>query len=422
MVSILGEMAERLRILITNNTLAKPAGTELSVLDYATSLRARGHEVAAYSQHLGEIAERLRGAGVVVIDDLKQLPWRPGIIHGHHEWETTVAALRFADVPVVSFCRGPYNWQEAPCLAPNVVLWAAVDEACRDRLVSQHGVPADKVELVLNGIDLERFAPRTEPVASVRRVLIFSNYASEQNYVPAVRAACEKLGAELTVVGAAAGNLHPRPQEILGGFDVVFAKGKAALEALAVGCAVVVCDAAGLGPLVTLENFETLRRLSFGNPCMTEPVESGRVAARFADVTAEKTRGVSDGVRATCGIANTIGRLESVYQRALTTTPDTGAGRLAEFASEFLAGRTQAYKLGRKSREFWREQREPGAPDELDAVKVDRILDAFFNSEAKQAKLRARIEKLEARLEKQHTETERPAARGFAAKLRGLFG
>lgn len=410
-------MAAPLRILITNNTLAKPAGTELSVLDYATSLHRRGHQVAVYSQHLGEIAERLRAAGVTVLDDLEQMPWRPRVIHGHHEWETTVAALRFCDVPVVSFCRGPYNWQEAPCLAPNVVLWAAVDQACRDRLVNTHHLSPDKIELVLNGIDLERFKPRETPLAAVRRVLIFSNYASEQNHVPVVRAVCEQRGAALTVIGSAAGNIHPRPQEILGDYDVVFAKGKAALEALAVGCAVIVCDAAGLGPLVTPENFEALRQLSFGNPCMTDPIDAAGVSARLAQVSAGEVARVSALVRATCGLGRTIDRLEEVYSRAGVEHRDAAdAGEIASFASSFLASRTQAYKLGRKTQEFWHESREASAPDVLDALKVDRVLDAFFNSEARYSKLQARLEKSREQLEKLKKPGQSP--RGLGARLR----
>lgn len=411
-------MTAPLRILITNNTLAKPAGTELSVLDYATSLHQRGHQVAVYSEHLGEIAERLRAAGVSVLADLDQMLWRPQVIHGHHEWETTVAALRFCDVPVVSFCRGPYNWQEAPCPAPNVVLWAAVDQACGDRLVNSHGLPPDKIELVLNGIDLERFKRRETPVAAVRRVLIFSNYASEQNYVPAVRAACERSGAELVVIGSAAGNIHPRPQEMLGDFDVVFAKGKAALEALAVGCAVVVCDAAGLGPLVTAENFEMLRLLSFGNPCMTDRIDEVGVSARLAQVSTGEVERVSAVVRETCGLGRTIDRLEKVYAAAVAERPvAVDAAGIAKFASTFLAARTQAYKLGRKTQEFWHESREPAEPDVLDALKVDRVLDAFFNSESRYAKLQSKLDKAREQLEKLKKPERRPRG-GLAARLR----
>lgn len=421
-VAILGAMPGSLRILITNNTLAKPAGTELSVFDYASSLARRGHLVAAFSAHLGEIASRLREQGVGVVENLETLPWMPDVIHGHHSWETTIAALRFFDAPVISFCRGPENWPEVPCLAPNVVRWVAVDEACRDRLLKTPGVQPDRVEMVLNGVDLVRFKLRETPVTTVKRVLILSNYASEQNYVPAVRAACEHAGAELVVIGSAAGNVHPTPHEILESYDVVFAKGKAALEALATGCAVVVCDTAGLGPLVTTQNLEAMRRLSFGNPCMTDSIDPARVMARLSEVDAAEVARVAEVVRETCGLERTIDQLEDLYAR---TVADGGgaradAERIARFAARFLAECTHAWKLGRKTQEFWHDLREPECPDQLDAVKVDRILDAFFNSEAKLAKVRARLQKAQDKIEELCRRHGKPK-RGVAARLREVL-
>ena len=72
------------RILITNNTLAKRAGTELYVRDVACELLARGHQVVAYSSLLGEVAEELRAATVAVTDRLETVSLAPQVIHGHH--------------------------------------------------------------------------------------------------------------------------------------------------------------------------------------------------------------------------------------------------------------------------------------------------------------------------------------------------
>ena len=43
----------RLRVLITNNTLAERAGSELWVRDLATALLARGHAPIAFSTPIG---------------------------------------------------------------------------------------------------------------------------------------------------------------------------------------------------------------------------------------------------------------------------------------------------------------------------------------------------------------------------------
>ena len=57
--------------------------------------------------------------------------------------------------------------------------------------------------------------------------------------------------ADVEEVGANLGRIVPEPETILGQYDVVFAKGRCAWEAMACGVAVVVCDTWGIGPLVT---------------------------------------------------------------------------------------------------------------------------------------------------------------------------
>ena len=51
-----------------------------------------------------------------------------------------------------------------------------------------------------------------------------------------------------------------QPERVLGRYDIVFAKAKAAMEAMAVGAAVVLCDFGGVGPMVTWADFDRLRR------------------------------------------------------------------------------------------------------------------------------------------------------------------
>lgn len=392
-------MVNRSRILFTNNTLAEPAGTELSLHDACLSLKARGYQVAAFSTQLGEIAERLRAAGAVIVSDLEALPWEPEVIHGQHEWETTIAALRWPQVPVISFCRGPYLWQEAPCRAPNVALYAAVDEECRRRLVERDGIVPERVELVLNGVSMEKFPARAALPVKPLRALIFSNYATDDNYVPTVRSACEAEGIALTIVGKGVNNPCSNPGEILGNFDVVFSKGKAALEALAVGCALVVGDTAGLGPLVNCANFEQLRRLSFGNPCMTEPYTVNAVRARLAAFNAEEAAAVSSLVRSTCGLENTVDRLEQLYDIALQRKPQADMTAWTRFGAEFLMHKAASAKLGRRVQAAWYEAWGLPDPEMLSPEEADHILTHFAQNESKRAQLQSRCDRLRTELD-----------------------
>ena len=57
----------------------------------------------------------------------------------------------------------------------------------------------------------------------------------------------------------------------MGKYDLVFGKGRAALEGLAVGAAVVLCDLEGAGPLVRSDRYDELRRRNFGLRALRSP-------------------------------------------------------------------------------------------------------------------------------------------------------
>ena len=185
------------------------------------------------------MAQELRQATVPVVDDLNAIGVPPDIIHGQQEFETMTALLRFPAVPAVYFC---HDWlmKNTPHF-PRILRYVAVDHTCRDRLVFEHAIPEERIQLLFNFVDLARFKPRGPLPARPKCALMFSNYAREDGRLNAAREACARAGIELDVVGERVGNICARPEEALPQYDIVFAKGRAALEALAVGTAVVLC-------------------------------------------------------------------------------------------------------------------------------------------------------------------------------------
>ncbi|MGH9753251.1 MAG: glycosyltransferase [Blastocatellia bacterium] len=306
-----------LRILITNNTLGPRAGTELYVRDLATALMARGHKPIAYSTQLGEVADELRLATIPVIDNLAALSAPPDIIHGHHHLETMTALLRFPNAPAIYFCHGWLPWEEAPPHFPRILRYVAVDEVCRDRLVYEHAIPVESVRVLFNFVDLDRFKPRGPLPSRPQRALVFSNQAGENSYLIDVRRACAEAGIALDVIGMKAGNACARPEESLGNYDLVFAKARAALEALAVGTAVVLCDAKGVGPMVTLAELERLRPLNFGIRALRRPITPAVISREIAQYDPEDAAAVSARIRATAGRDAAIDQVIELYQEAI---------------------------------------------------------------------------------------------------------
>jgi len=331
-----------LRILITNNTLDARAGSELYVRDLAISLMKRGHFPVAYSPCCGSVAEELANATIPVVDDLRSLAAVPDIIHGQHHFETMTAALRFPTVPVVFVCHGWLPWEERPPVFPTILRYVAVDDLCRERLLTTGGIAADRVSVIRNFVDLDRFAVRQEWPKSPKRALIFSNYAaSDDHRTRAIRTACLRCGIEqLDVIGGESGNGVSRPEQHLHNYDVVFAKGRSALESMASGAAVIVADFAGLGGMVTTSNVEPMRKLNFGARTMqAAAVTEENVLRELQRYDADETRQVSAWVREDADMSKAVDSWLLVYEDMRSPSALTGlSGNVSALHANLVAG------------------------------------------------------------------------------------
>jgi hypothetical protein len=324
-----------LRVLLTNVTLASYTGTELYVFDLARRLLRLGHQPVVYTPEPGDIADRLRRATVPVVNDLAALgSWVPDVMHCHHTLETLLALLHFPTTPAVYVCHDGSVWFDEAPPHRRIVRHVAVDENCRDRLELVHGVPAEHIRLIPNWVDLGRFRPRPPLPAQPGRAVVFSNQATRvDTHLGSIQEACDRLGLPLDVIGFGTGTGTTSPEDLLGRYDLVFAKAKAALEAMAVGAAVVLCDTSGLGPMVTSHEFNRLRRLNFGARSLDGRIDPDAVAGEIKRYDAVDAALVSNRVRTEARLEPTVDRLVAVYREAIEEgaqlTPDpVGEGRV----------------------------------------------------------------------------------------------
>jgi hypothetical protein len=310
-----------LKVLITNHSLRERTGTEVYALELARGLLASGHSPVLYSPRPGPLAELIRRETVPVLDDLDGLNATPDIIHGQHADETVTALLRFPHTPAVYVCHDWYLSMDAPPRFPRVLRCVGVDSACRDKLVFEHGVPEERVSVLLQSVDLEKFRPRAPLPARPRRALILCNQTKENEFLEAARGACARAGVSLDVYGLGVGRPHARPEELLAAYDVVFAKGRTALEALAVGASVVVYWYRRLGPVVTADEVERLRLDNFGMRAMgprSTPEEFGRDVGRaLARYDAREAALVSERVREGAGRGRLVAEFVALYESVI---------------------------------------------------------------------------------------------------------
>ena len=270
-----------------------------------------------YSPVLGPLAEQVRALGVPVFSNIGQIEPVPDIIHGHHHAQTLTALLRFSNTPAIFVCHDATAWHDEPLIFPRVLRYVAVDYRCRKRLEQNTCITPESIRVVLNAVDLSRFRPRSRLPVRPARAVIFSNYASRWTHVAAVTTACKSLGIALDVIGKASNAASSNPEELLPRYDLVFAKARCALEAMAVGSAVVLCDFAGLGPMVSSGKFAELRKLNFGAGTLLRPLDPELIAAEIQKYDAQDAQLVSEQARKEASLTDAITEWIELYHDAL---------------------------------------------------------------------------------------------------------
>jgi hypothetical protein len=255
--------------------------------------------------------------------------------------------LRFPDTPAIYYCHGWLPWEEATLRHPNIVRYVAADHLCRERLIVEGGVSPDKIEVVLNFFDQRSFPRRPPLPATPKRALVFSNELTSHSGLPVLMEACARLGLELHVRGHGNGNPSDQPGALLAAYDVVFAKARSAIEAMAVGASVVLCAAGRLGPMVSMANFSSLRPWNFGIRTLTMPLDVDLVTAELRKYNCEDASQVSHLVRTTCELQPAADHIVDVYQKVLAVgLPVRSADRsqAGADAAEYLERWASRYK------------------------------------------------------------------------------
>jgi hypothetical protein len=307
--------SKRLRVLITNIWLESRGGTESVVRDLALGLLARGHRPIVYSPLLGEIAAEIQHRGVPTIDNLAKIGETPDVIHGHHFIPTGEAIIRFPATPAFFIGHSWRFWVETPPKFPQIRQYAGVDEGCRDRLVDIEGIPADRVMLLFNAVDLTRVPLRSRALETrPLRALAFSKFKS---HLPILRAACERAGLEYAELGQGADRLVSHPEEELARYDIVFATARCALEAACAGSAVICCDERGLGGLVTAADYDRFRRNNFGLRAMTRALTVETVLDEIRKYNRDDAIAVCARARKDADLVKWLETVEKIYFRII---------------------------------------------------------------------------------------------------------
>ena len=317
---------------MTNLFLSRGSGSEAVTELLADALRRAGHEPILFAPEIGPQASRMRMRGHRVVDRLSGVVAPPDVIHAQHATPALMAMAAFPGVPTVFASHSSIFEVEAPRPHPQIRRVTAVDERGQERCIGCGFAPG-LVEIVPNAVDLDRFRPRQPLPAQPRRALAI---AKIPGHLPAIRAACAAKGIALDEVGPATGRVSDRLEDELPNYDIVFASGRSALEAAAVGCAVVLVDGTGMAGLLTTANLGGLRAANFGVRILTAPVDPDSVGQAIAAYDPEDAALVTARIRANASADAYAAAYLRLYEAAIADPPPADPAAIAAATARWL--------------------------------------------------------------------------------------
>lgn len=233
-----------MRILVGNHHLQKTGGTENYTYTLATELKRLGHDVEYFTFYKGEISDRLEQQGVPFMS------WQYyDLILANH---TTVIEYLCRFGYIVQTCHGVLTELEQP--SPFADMHVGISEEIKEHIKSK----GFNAEIVLNGIDCERFAPKRPLSPNLTCVLSLSQ-SSELNEF--IRDCCNEIGVKYISCNKFTDNVWEIEDKI-NEADLVVGIGRSLYDAMACGRCVLSYDNRGLigraigDGYITSENIE----------------------------------------------------------------------------------------------------------------------------------------------------------------------
>lgn len=214
-----------MKILLGTHYLAKTGGTESYTYALAMELKRLGHEVEYFAIVRGRTSSLLEEKGVPFMSaDHYDL-----ILANH----TTVVDKLWTYGFIVQTCHGNIAELEQPL--PYADTFVAVSEEVKEHLQSKGFQTA---EVIPNGIDCNRFYPKTPVSQSLKTVLSLCQSDIANDFI---RKCCEQAGIKFLQSNKFTDNVWSI-EELINQSDLVIGLGRSAFDAMACGRCVLVYD------------------------------------------------------------------------------------------------------------------------------------------------------------------------------------
>jgi hypothetical protein len=313
-----------MNILITNIALNNRSGTTIFVKDLSFFLISRGHSVAVYSPRCGNFAEEIRKLGVEVVERLEDLKLKPDIIHGHHNI-TLLTALRYLpSTPAIFVCHDFISWFDRPIGHPNIIAYVAVDKLVQSRINTVLNIPNEKIQLVYNSFNEKLFTQtRKLPIKPLSSLIYCKHPDIDRVIIPV----CNRLGIEVDIAGSGFNKNVTAPENLLFKYDLIFTSAMSAIEALASGASVIICDGRGAFGMVQQSNYRYLQEYNFGLKTLQSQLSPEFVEANIHKYDRDDAEVVSSFVRQKSQWSDRVILWEKIYLQAISDFQKTSTNR-----------------------------------------------------------------------------------------------
>jgi glycosyltransferase involved in cell wall biosynthesis len=181
-------------------------------------------------------------------------------IIAQHTVPTLLARKAIPHAPMIYFSHSPSTVEKPPSIPLGIAHYVAISEEIKSKLINESGIKPKDISLIWNGIDLERFKSMTPLHRHVERILFMSSRYQDKNLL-VVKAAAQKVGAKLTILGKRHKTIHV--EKYINRSDIVITLSRGAMESMACGRPVVIYDYQGGEGLITARNCKTLMKCNF---------------------------------------------------------------------------------------------------------------------------------------------------------------
>ena len=303
-------------ILITQHRLTDRGDSELYTLELAHQLIQQGHCVIVYCPRMGPLADAFLAATIPVVDCLSSIENAPDIIHGQSGIETLTAMIRFTETPVVYVMHDWSSPFDRPPLLARIRKYIAVEKTCFERLTIKVGCPAERTTTLQPSVDIQKFWKRKPLPDQPKRALFYSDDL-DQGPLTDLQAACDQHDISLDRSAAVLKECEQPLETILPKYDLIFAHGRCAAEAVAVGCSVVLCSKSKSGPMISFREVGRFYRFNFGMRLVPHNHSKGRLSHVIKTYDPADADNACNWLRETAESNQWISQLVEYYQSAI---------------------------------------------------------------------------------------------------------